>query len=60
MCGAGMSGKPQSTIGFEKRYNPLLSLGRAAFVAAIDQAQDKPADAEQILRLNRGLAGPSA
>src|SRR5688500_2658834 len=25
-CGAGMSGKPSSTIGFEKRWNPLLSL----------------------------------
>jgi hydroxyacylglutathione hydrolase len=24
-CGAGMSGKPSSTIAFEKRWNPLLS-----------------------------------
>jgi hydroxyacylglutathione hydrolase len=60
LCGAGMSGKPQSTIGFEKRYNPLLSLDRAAFVAAIIEAPAKPADTEQILGFNRGLESPSA
>jgi hydroxyacylglutathione hydrolase len=61
MCGAGMSGKPQSTIGFEKRYNPLLSMDRAAFVAAIVQAPAKPADTEQILDFNRGrLESPRA
>jgi hypothetical protein len=27
-----MSGKPSSTIAFEKRWNPLLSFDRAAFV----------------------------
>lgn len=32
VCGAGMSGKPMSTLGFEKRWNPMLNLDRAAFV----------------------------
>ncbi len=31
-CGAGLSGKPSSTIGFEKRWNPGLSLNKEAFV----------------------------
>src|SRR5262245_40575584 len=31
-CGVGMSGKPASTIGFEKRWNAMLALDRAAFV----------------------------
>jgi glyoxylase-like metal-dependent hydrolase (beta-lactamase superfamily II) len=32
-CGKGLSGKPGSTIGFERRFNPALQLGsRADFV----------------------------
>jgi hydroxyacylglutathione hydrolase len=34
-CGAGLSGKPVSTIGFEKRINPLLSLSREDFVQTV-------------------------
>ena len=34
-CGAGLSGKPTSTIGFEKRFNPMLSMPREAFVDAL-------------------------
>ncbi len=34
-CGAGLSGKPASTIGFEKRFNPMLSMSRSDFVAAL-------------------------
>ncbi|MDP3126643.1 MAG: MBL fold metallo-hydrolase, partial [Thiobacillus sp.] len=36
-CGAGMSGKPMSTIGYEKRWNPMLALDRAGFVAALTE-----------------------
>jgi hydroxyacylglutathione hydrolase len=32
-CGAGLSGKPSSTIGFEKRSNPALSMVRREFIA---------------------------
>ena len=32
-CGKGLSGKPHSTIGFERRFNPVLQFrARAAFV----------------------------
>ncbi len=53
-CGAGMSGKPSSTIAFEKRWNPLLSLDRAAFVEALAEVPEKPAGMERILRFNQG------
>ena len=35
VCGAGLSGKPSSTIGFEKRWNPMLSMDKAVFIAAL-------------------------
>jgi glyoxylase-like metal-dependent hydrolase (beta-lactamase superfamily II) len=55
-CGAGMSGKPSSTIAFEKRWNPLLSRSRDEFVAALADVPPKPAEMERILRVNRGRA----
>lgn len=54
-CGAGLSGKPSSTLGFERRWNPLLSMSREAFVQAIAQVPPKPAEMESMLRVNRGL-----
>lgn len=56
LCGAGLSGKPTSTIAFERRWNPMLSLDREAFVAALADVPAKPADMEQILAFNRGYA----
>lgn len=35
VCGAGISGKPMSTIGFEKRYNPTLKLSREDFIKQV-------------------------
>lgn len=55
-CGAGMSGKPSSTLGFEKRWNPLLSKSREEFVAALCDVPPKPPAMEEILRRNRGRA----
>jgi hydroxyacylglutathione hydrolase len=55
-CGVGMSGKPSSTIAFEKRWNPLLALGRDELVAALADVPPKPAEMDAILRLNRGIA----
>ena len=55
-CGAGLSGKPSSTIGFEKRFNPVLSLGRQEFVDTIAVVATKPADSEAVLEFNRGNA----
>ena len=56
LCGAGLSGKPSSTIAFERRWNPMLTLDREAFVAALADVPPKPAEMEQILALNRGHA----
>jgi glyoxylase-like metal-dependent hydrolase (beta-lactamase superfamily II) len=54
VCGAGLSGKPTSTLGFEKRWNPMLSLDRAAFVEALSIVPPKPAEMERIVAFNRG------
>ena len=56
-CGAGLSGKPASTIGFEKRFNPMLSMSRGAFVdAVLKEIPPQPADMARILEANlRGL-----
>ncbi|MEO8840135.1 MAG: MBL fold metallo-hydrolase [Kofleriaceae bacterium] len=56
-CGAGLSGKPSSTIAFEKQWNPLLALARDAFVDEVGgSAPAKPAAMAEILRFNRGQA----
>jgi glyoxylase-like metal-dependent hydrolase (beta-lactamase superfamily II) len=59
-CGAGMSGKPSSTIAFEKRWNPLLSFDRAAFVNSLADVPPKPMEMEQVLRFNLGQADERA
>jgi hydroxyacylglutathione hydrolase len=57
MCGAGMSGKPMTTLAFEKRWNPSLSLGPEDFVAKVSEGiPAKPAEMEAILRFNQGRA----
>jgi glyoxylase-like metal-dependent hydrolase (beta-lactamase superfamily II) len=54
LCGSGLSGKPSSTIAFERRWNPLLSLERDAFVAALADVPAKPAEMAEITAGNRG------
>ncbi|MGH7963093.1 MAG: MBL fold metallo-hydrolase [Candidatus Binatia bacterium] len=55
-CGAGMSGKPCTTLAFERRWNPMLSLSKKDFVSALANGlPPKPAEGEEILRFNRGL-----
>jgi glyoxylase-like metal-dependent hydrolase (beta-lactamase superfamily II) len=56
MCGAGMSGKPSSTIAFEKRWNPMLAKTREEFVDALADVPPKPAGMDQIVRANQGKA----
>src|SRR5437879_6072285 len=41
-CGAGLSGKPSSTLAFEKRWNPVLSMVREAFVAHVTRGVPAP------------------
>ncbi len=54
LCGAGLSGKPTSTIAFERRWNPMLSMERDAFINTLGNVPAKPAEMEQILAFNRG------
>jgi hydroxyacylglutathione hydrolase len=56
LCGAGLSGKLSSTIAFERRWNPMLSLDMEAFVAALADVPEKPAEMTAILAANRGAA----
>ena len=54
-CGAGISGKPASTIGFEKRWNPMLAMSREAFIASLTQAiPPHPADMDRMVAYNLG------
>lgn len=57
VCGAGISGKPSSTIGFERRWNPALAISdRDAFIAhVLANIPPRPADMERIVAAN--LAG---
>src|SRR5262249_7388067 len=54
VCGAGLSGKPVSTIAFERRWNSMLTKDREAFVAALADVPPKPTEMERILAANRG------
>ena len=57
-CGVGLSGKPSSTLGFEKRWNPALAMDKARFVAELTaDIQPPPAGMDEILRFNLGQAG---
>jgi glyoxylase-like metal-dependent hydrolase (beta-lactamase superfamily II) len=53
-CGAGMSGKPSSTLAFERRWNRLLSYTEGEFVEALIDVPAKPEEMGQILRVNQG------
>jgi hydroxyacylglutathione hydrolase len=57
-CGKGMSGKPMSTLAFEKRFNPLLAMAAEdEFVAALTrELPPMPADMAATLRDNQGRA----
>lgn len=56
-CGAGLSGKPASTIGFELRFNPMLVMSREDFIDALTaDIPSQPADMARIVEANlRGV-----
>jgi hydroxyacylglutathione hydrolase len=55
LCGAGMSSKGSSTIGFERRFNPALRVVNVEeFVAESAVAPPRPPNMERIVELNRG------
>ncbi len=52
-CGAGLSGKPSSTIGFEKRWNSFLSMDRDTFVRELSAAiPPRPTNMDLIVASN--------
>lgn len=55
-CGADISGKPLSTIGFEKRWNPLLAMNQIDFVDAVTaNILPRPLNMERLVACNLGL-----
>lgn len=56
LCGAGMSGKPSSTLAFERRWNPLLTCPREQFIEVLLDVPTKPAEMQHLLKLNQGRA----
>jgi hydroxyacylglutathione hydrolase len=53
VCGAGLSGKPSSTIGFEKRWNAGLNMVRDAFVDhLLKDIPPRPAEMDRIVAAN--------
>ena len=57
-CGRGISGKPSSTIGFERRWNPALQpRSRQQFVAfMLEELPPPPPEHAAIRQFNRGHA----
>ncbi|HEU6443642.1 MAG TPA: MBL fold metallo-hydrolase [Gaiellaceae bacterium] len=55
LCGTGMSSKPSSTIGFERRFNRALAHhDEDSFVAESIRAGVRPPNMDRIVELNRG------
>lgn len=56
-CGKGMCGRPSTTIGFERRFNPMLHLERDEFVSALTSGiPPRPLNMTAIEATNRGAA----
>ena len=56
-CGKGMCGRPSTTIGFERLFNPLARLDRVPFVDHLSEAVPaRPLNITAIEATNRGLA----
>jgi glyoxylase-like metal-dependent hydrolase (beta-lactamase superfamily II)/rhodanese-related sulfurtransferase len=56
-CGKGMCGRPSTTIGFERRFSPILSLDEDRFVSALTNGiPARPLNMTAIEATNRGTA----
>lgn len=54
-CGKGMCGRPSTTIGFERLFNPLLRMDREPFVTMLDDGVPaRPLNMVAIEATNRG------
>jgi glyoxylase-like metal-dependent hydrolase (beta-lactamase superfamily II)/rhodanese-related sulfurtransferase len=62
LCGgAGLSGKTSSTLGFERRHDPLLMMGQEQFVSSLTASlPPRPPNIDRVVALNRRRqhAGP--
>jgi glyoxylase-like metal-dependent hydrolase (beta-lactamase superfamily II)/rhodanese-related sulfurtransferase len=58
LCGgAGLSGKTSSTIGFERRSDPLLMMDEDQFVDSLTKSlPSRPPNIDRVVSLNRGRA----
>jgi hydroxyacylglutathione hydrolase len=61
LCGRAMSSRGSTTIGFERRFNPMASITELdAFVAeSADVSAPKPPNLARIVELNRGPFSPA-
>jgi hydroxyacylglutathione hydrolase len=55
-CGKAMCGRPSSTIGFERRFNPVVNLPEAEFLKLAEEAPPRPLNMTAILATNQGKA----
>jgi hydroxyacylglutathione hydrolase len=56
-CGKGMCGRPSTTIGFERLFNPLARLEREPFVSSLSSSTPaRPLNMVAIEATNRGAA----
>jgi rhodanese-related sulfurtransferase len=56
-CGKGMCGRPSTTIGFERLYNPLARLQRGPFISTLTNGVPaRPLNMSIIEPTNRGVA----
>jgi hydroxyacylglutathione hydrolase len=56
-CGKGMCGRPSTTVGFERRFNPVATLDREQFVAMVQRdVPARPLNMVAIEATNRGTA----
>jgi hydroxyacylglutathione hydrolase len=58
-CGKGMCGRPSTTIGFERRFNPILQLPRQSFLEQTADVAARPLNMTAIIETNRGTADHS-
>jgi hydroxyacylglutathione hydrolase len=55
-CGKGMCGRPSSTVGFERRFNPMLQMTRDEFIKDCSHTPARPLNMTAIIATNRGEA----
>ena len=62
LCGgAGLSGKTSSTVGFERRSNPLLALDVHEFVDGLTASlPSRPPNVDRIVAINSGAMARAA